>query len=217
MDVTPSRRSEAVVHRLRNPYPVTEADLEAGHDEVVAVALPAVDEGCDAIVVNALADYGVERLRTLVDGPVVGIGFASFTAAAHLVRRFSVVTVWSESSSWVLERTLRRSGLDDRCASLRFVSSDAEAIDPTRSREIHHEARSCDPGLLRRVEAEIERAVAGDGAEAIVLGCACMAPAARLLADRAGVPVIDPQAVGYELAELLADHHGPVRRRALPA
>jgi allantoin racemase len=55
----------------------------------------------------------------------------------------------------------------------------------------------------RAIEKEIERALAEDGAEAIVLGCAGMTDLARDLALAAGVPVLDGVACAVSLAESL--------------
>jgi allantoin racemase len=54
------------------------------------------------------------------------------------------------------------------------------------------------------IEAEIARALAEDGAEAIVLGCAGMADLAAALADKFGVPVLDGVACAVALAEAAA-------------
>src|SRR5208337_404945 len=53
-------------------------------------------------------------------------------------------------------------------------------------------------------EAEIFRALAEDGADAIVLGCAGMTDLARDLEQKAGVSVLDGVACAVGLAETLA-------------
>jgi allantoin racemase len=55
----------------------------------------------------------------------------------------------------------------------------------------------------RKIEAEISCAVAEEGAEAIVLGCAGMTDLARELERNAGVPVLDGVACAVGLAETL--------------
>jgi allantoin racemase len=62
-----------------------------------------------------------------------------------------------------------------------------------------------DPGSGARatIEQEIARALAEDGAEAIVLGCAGMTDLARDLERNAGVPVLDGVACAVSLAESL--------------
>ncbi len=58
-------------------------------------------------------------------------------------------------------------------------------------------------GARRIIAKEIERALAEDGAEAIVLGCAGMTDLARDLGKEAGVPVLDGVACAVALAESL--------------
>jgi allantoin racemase len=58
-------------------------------------------------------------------------------------------------------------------------------------------------GAIGKLRAEIERALAEDGAEAIVLGCAGMTDLARELQDIYGVPVVDGVAAAVKQAEAL--------------
>jgi allantoin racemase len=58
-------------------------------------------------------------------------------------------------------------------------------------------------GARAKLSAEIERAKAQDGADAIVLGCAGMAALAASLASEHGLPVIDGVAAAVRLAEAL--------------
>jgi allantoin racemase len=55
----------------------------------------------------------------------------------------------------------------------------------------------------RMIEAEIKRALAEDGAEAIVLGCAGMTDLVRELERSVGAPVLDGVACAVSLAESL--------------
>ena len=69
-------------------------------------------------------------------------------------------------------------------------------------------------GLARGL-ARIERALAEDGAEAIVLGCAGMAELAASLAREHDLPVIDGVAAAVKLAEaLVALGHATSKRGA---
>jgi allantoin racemase len=58
-------------------------------------------------------------------------------------------------------------------------------------------------GAIGKLRAEIERALAEDGAEAIVLGCAGMTDLARELQSIYGVPVVDGVAAAVKQAEAL--------------
>ncbi len=82
-------------------------------------------------------------------------------------------------------------GLIARCARVRAAEVPVLALEEPGS-----DAR-------RLIEQEIERALAEDGAEAIVLGCAGMTDLARDLERKAGVPVLDGVACAVSLAESL--------------
>ena len=72
----------------------------------------------DAVVVACFDDTGVDALRCMFDGPVIGIGEAAFHAASMVSCRFSVVTTLSRSLPG-LRDNLERYGLSRRCASIR--------------------------------------------------------------------------------------------------
>ena len=93
---------------------------------------------------------------------MVGIGEAAFHMASLVAHRFSVVTTLSRSIP-VIENNLLRYGLDRRCARVRASDVPVLALDDPASN-----ARA-------RIGAEIEQALAEDGADCIVLGCAGMA------------------------------------------
>jgi len=57
---------------------------------------------------------------------------------------------------------------------------------------------------LAAVAEEAQRAIKEDGAAVIVLGCTVMGPIADALAERLGVPVIEPGTAALKLAEAFA-------------
>ena len=89
--------------------------------------------------------------------------------------------------------------LSERCASLRFVTADAELDGKD---EYVADMKSQRTGIIDRVVAECDRAVTEDHCDAIVLGCTCMAPIAPLVAERCSVPVIDGMRAGYKFTEM---------------
>jgi allantoin racemase len=105
--------------------------------------------------------------------------------------RFSVVTTLSRSIP-VIQDNLTRYGLAQRCARVR-----ASGI-PVLSLEKDAGAAEA------RIGAEIERALADDGADCIVLGCAGMADLAERFSKQFQVPVIDGVAAGVVFAVALA-------------
>ena len=172
------------------------ASIEGYFDE--AFAVPGMIEemrkgekaGAQGFVVACFDDTGLEAARCAVAGPVVGIGEAAFHLASLIAHRFSVVTTLSRSIA-PIETNLMKYGLDRRCARVRACEVPVLALEDPAS------------GARGKLSAEIERAKAEDGAEAIVLGCAGMAELAASLAEEHGLPVIDGVAAAVKLAEAL--------------
>ena len=82
-------------------------------------------------------------------------------------------------------------GLERRCARVRACEVEVLALEDPAS------------GARAKLSAEIARAKAEDGAEAIVLGCAGMAELAASLALEHEIPVIDGVAAAVKLAQAL--------------
>jgi allantoin racemase len=151
----------------------------------------AKEPDADAIVIACFDDTGLEAARCATHAPVVGIGEAAFHMASLVAEKFTVVTTLARSIA-PIERNLVKYGLATRCARVRASNVPVLALEEPGS-----DAR-------RTIEAEIKRALAEDGAEAIVLGCAGMTDLARDLERSAGVPVLDGVACAVSLAEALA-------------
>ena len=170
------------------------ASIEGYFDE--AFSIPGLIEeigkarDADAFVIACFDDTGLEAARCATSAPVIGIGEAAFHMASLIAAKFSVVTTLSRSIV-PIEHNLAKYGLISRCARVRAAEVPVLALEEPGS-----DAR-------RLIEQEIERALAEDGAEAIVLGCAGMTDLARDLARKAGVPVLDGVACAVSLAESL--------------
>ena len=172
------------------------ASIEGYFDEVFA-APGLVEEvakgdaaGFDAFIVACFDDTGLEAARSAARGPVIGIGEAAFHLATLIAHRFSVVTTLSRSIA-PIEANLVKYGLASRCARVRACEVPVLALDDPAS------------GAREKLSAEIDRAMADDRAEAIVLGCAGMADLAAALSRRHGLPVVDGVAAAVKLAESL--------------
>jgi allantoin racemase len=192
-----ARAAGAAETEIRTVQPVSgPASIEGYFDE--AFATPGVieeiikgeREGFDAFAIACFDDTGLEAARCAARGPVIGIGEAAFHLAALVAHRFSVVTTLSRSIA-PIESNLAKYGLDRRCARVRACEVPVLALDDPAS------------GARDKLSAEIERAIAEDAAEAIVLGCAGMADLAAALARRHRLPVIDGVAAAVKLAEAL--------------
>src|SRR5271157_4561920 len=168
--------------------------IEGYFDEAFAVpgllAEIAKAAEADAFVIACFDDTGLEAARSATTAPVVGIGEAAFHLASLIAEKFSVVTTLARSIA-PIERNLMKYGLATRCARVRAANVPVLALEEPGS-----DAR-------RTIEAEIKRALAEDGAEAIVLGCAGMTDLVRELEQSVGAPVLDGVACAVGLAETM--------------
>jgi allantoin racemase len=90
-----------------------------------------------------------------------------------------------------VESIVKKTGLGDRCASVRCVDL------PVLACESDPEA------IVAGLERVSRIALTEDGAEAIILGCAGMGGLAETLTQQLGVPCVDAVAAGVRFAELL--------------
>jgi len=171
------------------------ASIEGHYDEAMAVpgllaeVRRAEAEGVDGILVACFDDPAIGACRELATGPVIGICEASMHAASMLATGFSVVTTLPRSVP-IIEDLALRYGMERRCRRVRAAGIPVLALEE-------------DPEARIQVLAEIERAKAEDGSEAVILGCAGMADLADWLSAEAGIPVIDGVTIGVRLVEAL--------------
>jgi allantoin racemase len=143
------------------------ASIESHYDEALAVpgllAEIAAGEaaGSDGYVIACFGDPGLEAARELARGPVVGIAEAAMRTASYLGRGFSVVTT--------LGRTI------GRAEDLAQHYGAARSCRGIHACEIPVLELETDPAARDRITEECRRAVAEDGSDAVVLGCAGMA------------------------------------------
>lgn len=167
--------------------------IQGPRDGAVAVAgvmalLPrARAEGVDALVIACFDDTGLDAVRAAAHCPALGIGQAGMHMAALLGRRFSIVTTLPVSVP-VIEANVASYGFSGRCARVRPSGLPVLAVE------------AGGPAVLARLSEEIDAAAREDGAEAIVLGCAGMAPLRPALQAGREVVLVD----GVEAASLLA-------------
>lgn len=146
--------------------------------------------GYDAAIVACFDDTGLMELKDRSPVPVLGIGEAAFHAAMLVGRRFSVVTTLSASLP-VIERNLASYGLAGRCAKVR--ASGVAVLD----------LEGAGNTATSAVADEVGCAIAEDGCDAVVLGCAGMADLAGGMTRRFGLPVIDGVAAAVAFCEAL--------------
>ncbi|MCQ0987412.1 aspartate/glutamate racemase family protein [Jiella marina] len=145
-------------------------------------------DGADAHIIACFDDTGLEAARSVLTGPVIGIGEAAARMASLVARRFGVITTLAVSVP-ILEDNLVRAGLASLCTGVRASELPVLALED--------DPKAADA----RISDEIAKAISEDGAEAIVLGCAGMAAFAERLSERHGVPVVEGVSAAVKLME----------------
>jgi allantoin racemase len=147
-------------------------------------------EGCDGYVIACFGDPGLYAARELARGPVIGIAEAAMHAASVLAPAFSVVTTLARTCgmAWHLAE---RYGMKRFCRNVR--ATDVAVLDLDT------------PGSAARriILDECRRALAEDGSDAIVLGCAGMAELCAEIEDALGAPVIEGVTAAVKWTEAL--------------
>ncbi len=169
---------------------------ESEQDELIAASaifsevLQAKEEGYDAVTIDCTLEPGLNAARKASQIPVVGAGEAALCLSLLFGERFSVIMPTPTSIGSMVAK-IRQMGLWGRVASIRAINLHVLDLDD-------HDR------TLNEVYDEARRAVDVDGAEVIVLGCTVMGPIADALAERLGVPVIEPGTAALKLAEAFA-------------
>jgi len=169
---------------------------------IVQNAYRAEKNGYDAFIIGCAMDAGLQEARGLVNIPVVAATESASHLASILGNKFSIITL-EPSGVKQLKNIVQSYGLGDKLASVRFPSSFIE-------HEPYELMSGGEEGERKFVEiatAEMSKAVAEDGAEALILGCTC---GGSLLTVRGifnidGAPVIDPVVAVIKTAETLVE------------
>ncbi|SNB73044.1 Asp/Glu/hydantoin racemase [Arboricoccus pini] len=187
---SPDTEIEAVTVTWGVPYIVTRAEAAiAACATLEMLAAHAAD--CDAAVIAAFGDPGLDAARELLSVPVLGVAESAMLTASMLARRFSLVSFAAEFKPWY-EDAVERLGLRSRLASIRCLQDGFGDI--TRIQEEKETA------LLTLCREAVEL----DGADIIILAGAPLAGLAERLAERVAVPILDCVAAATRQAEALA-------------
>jgi allantoin racemase len=179
---------------LRNGTSTIESDLDIAlaQPETIRLAREAEDEGIDACIIACFSDPGLDGAREAVSIPVIGEGQAGLHLASLIASRFSVITTWDQCIPRI-RRLVCRAGFGGKLASVRATGVGVMAL-----------SNDC----VGRMVDEAVKAVKGEGAEAIVLGCTGTGenlPAEIGAAVQATVgvcvPIIDPVPAAFAFAQ----------------
>ena len=133
----------------------------------------------DGWLVACADDTGVDALREICAGPVMGIGQAAMQAATLLSARYSILTPMQRSVA-ILENNARRYGLDASLQGVHALNLPVLAIEKNFDL------------IKQRARQILEK----DNSECLVLGCAGFTRFRKPLEDALGIPVIDGVQVG---------------------
>ncbi|MSP48011.1 MAG: aspartate/glutamate racemase family protein [Alphaproteobacteria bacterium] len=147
--------------------------------------------GFDGYVIACFRDPGLEAAREIASGPVVGIAEAAMHAASLVASGFTIISTLPRSIP-VQYALARKYGFERHLKKVRAAGVPVLELEDPRS------------GAADKVKAEVEKAIAEDGAEAILLGCAGMVELARRLTEETGVPVLDGVTAAVKMVEALA-------------
>jgi allantoin racemase len=176
------------------------AAIESAHDaglvvpELIGLAPLAERRGIAAIIIGCYSDPGLDALREMVTIPVIGPGAAALHLAAQLGTRIAVLTPSGRGFGHVAAR-MRSLGLAPLLAAVRGIG--LSVIDLATQK----------PGAIDKAAEAASAAVNLDGADVLVLGCMSMAflpGVSEMLAERVGVPVVNPVVAALKTAEALA-------------
>lgn len=163
---TPEQLAQAAVH-------VEELVQQEAFNDLIGT------KQVDGVIVSAFGDPGFEALTARLNVPVVGIAQSAMWAAGEGGRRFSIVTTTPDLVEPIQERA-QSYGVGDQLLSVRLT--EGELAQTMADRRL----------LAQRLKQAAERAIAEDGAEAIVIGGGPLAVAGRSIASELPVPVIEP-------------------------
>lgn len=160
-------------------------DGDAAAIGAIQMTKAADEEGYDAVIIACFDDTGLHAAREAASIPVIGIGQAAFLAGS-VYGRFSVITTLPVSIP-VIEDNIAGYGLTQSCAKVR-----ASGL-PVLSLESDPEAAT------NCLEDCARTAAAQDRAQALVLGCAGMAPFGAAMERASGLPSVDGVAAAVGL------------------
>ncbi len=150
--------------------------------------------GCDAVLLACFGDPGLDALREVSPVPVISLIDAACAAASEGGRRFTIIT-GGERWGPMLTEMLAARGLGRHLASIRTVAPTGGEI-------------AANPAAAHAVLTEAcLRAVADDGAGAVILGGAGLLGIAEAIQPGLPVPVICSVQAGLSAAALALSTH----------
>lgn len=181
----------------RNPY--DRFFVVLGH---IDAAERAVADGCDAIFIDTIADYGIAEIRSAVPVPVIGAGESGIVkASAEGTRDFSIVTVWPESLHYLYTERLQNTPGGERCQRVEHVLPEIELAKAGTDQFIKERMNRHESPVIEMLAERVRRVAAEDGVDTILLGCTCMAPVGPQIQELCpGIEVIEGTRHGFAVS-----------------
>ncbi|NQW10790.1 MAG: aspartate/glutamate racemase family protein [Alphaproteobacteria bacterium] len=177
-----------------------------GHVDDVSADVRALvrahDAEASAFVIACYSDPGMHAAREATTKPVFGIAESGMLTAMSLGERVGIIAILSRSVPRHL-RYIRAMGVETRLAGDRAIELGVV--------ELSDEARAFE--RMVKVGGELRDQ---DGADVLVLGCAGMARYRERLAERLGIPVVDPTQAAVGMA-ITAVYLGQTNARPITA
>lgn len=155
------------------------AGLAVAAQAVLSLAARIAELAPAGVIIAAFGDPGLQPLAAQLSCPIVGIAQAGMAEAADGGRRFSVVTTTPDLAPSIMEAA-HRYGWANQCLGVRLTMGDPRAL--------MADAGALQQALLRACD----EAVLADRAQAIVIGGGPLAVAARAIAHKVAVPLVEP-------------------------
>ena len=182
--------------------------IECCYDEVLAAsflvgeAKRAEQEGYHGVIDYCFDDPGLRAAKERLNIPVVGLGEASFHFASLLGTKFSIISAGPPDCTFTdIKDLVRLHGFNDKCASVRSVAI------PILELQTGMDVQA------KKLLEEAKKAVNGDGADVIVLGCGSMFISIEEI-QALGAPVVVPGIAALKLCEDLIDMQLSQSKRA---
>lgn len=147
------------------------------HAAVAPLCRLAAGSDADVFVIACASDPGIEAVRAIRAGPVLGVFRCAVTAALARTERFGVIAL-VDASIARRQLALRALGVEARLAGEVALNTTIETL--------------LDPGAARAALIAAGHQLVGRGAGAVILGCTGMAGHRAAIERAIGVPVIEP-------------------------
>jgi len=163
----------------------------------VDAAIGAARSGCNAILINSFADYGIDAARAAIEIPILGAGEAALQEAAKIGHgRFCILTVWPKSMGFLYNERLRSLEMSSHCLAIHHYSNEDELSRLTSDNNVMTRMAGLESQIINELAKACDQLMAQYQPDSIVLGCTCMSPIATALAERCRAPIIDGSVSG---------------------